>query len=251
MVLAWYSTCWRCCWCCPSGFDGLLAMNLVLPSSTFSWFLRWSLRLKALLQISHRNVLVWEWINTCLFSLNLEVNFLSQPEQHIPFSVPVGSDLTWNLAFKGRLPGVGVLVLPQLPRAGEWLEALLAGVSKLGLDSVHQELGVVQIIVLVWRLQRELSELLLLLGTILGTLYYGQTLSLKSNQTGIISSAANYRLRPVLVIWSLWVAAGCDVLQVSQREDVLPHLTVWQHSVWVLFPPSLMTTQNSAMFNNK
>ena len=52
---------------------------LFFSSFTFSWFFRWSFRRKALLQISHRNVLVCEWINTCLFNLNLEVNFLSQP----------------------------------------------------------------------------------------------------------------------------------------------------------------------------
>ena len=54
-----------------------------VSSLTFSWFFRWSFRRKALLQISHRNVLVCEWIKTCLFSLNLEVNFLSHPAGNI------------------------------------------------------------------------------------------------------------------------------------------------------------------------
>ena len=76
-----------------------------------------------------------------------------------------------------------VLVLPQLPGAGEGLEALLAGVGELtdlGLDSVHQEVGtVVEVILLVRGLQRELAELLLLLGAVRGTLNYRQTLGVE------------------------------------------------------------------------
>ena len=50
-------------------------------------------------------------------------------------------------------------MLPQLPGAGEGLEALLAGVgdlAHLGLDSVHQEVGtVVEVILLVRGLMLE------------------------------------------------------------------------------------------------
>ena len=52
---------------------------MVFPGSwTFSWFLRWSLRRNALWQTSQRKVFVWLWIRMCLFSLNFDVNFLSQ-----------------------------------------------------------------------------------------------------------------------------------------------------------------------------
>ena len=63
-----------------------------------------------------------------------------------------------------------IFVLLQFSWAGECFEALLAGVAQLrhcGLDSVHQQVrSVVEILLLVWRAQRKVTELLLLLGAV-------------------------------------------------------------------------------------
>ena len=89
---------------------------MVFPGSwTFSWFLRWSLRRNALWQTSQRKVFVWLWIRMCLFSLNFDVNFLSQSAKKI--NEDVFSQIywiTWNLALKWSFAGVRVFMLPEM-----------------------------------------------------------------------------------------------------------------------------------------
>ena len=84
---------------------------------------------------------------------------------------------TCNFALEWSLPGMSVLVLFQFAGTGECLETFLAGVSCLNhLDSTHQLLTVIQVIRVLRRAQRELTEIVLLLGTIRRTLNYGETL---------------------------------------------------------------------------
>ena len=72
---------------------------------------------------------------------------------------------------------MSVLVLFQFAGAGECFETFLAGVGCLNhLDSTHQLLTVVQVIRVLRRAQRELTEIVLLLGTVRRTLNYGETL---------------------------------------------------------------------------
>lgn len=72
---------------------------------------------------------------------------------------------------------MSVLVLFQFAGAGECFETFLAGVGRLNqLDSTHKLLTVIQIIRVLRRAQRELTEIVLLLCTIRGTLNYRKTL---------------------------------------------------------------------------
>ena len=89
---------------------------MVFPGSwTFSWFLRWSLRRNALWQTSQRKVFVWLWIRMCLFSLNFDVNFLSQSAKKINEDVFCQIYwITWNLALKWSFAGVRVFMLPEM-----------------------------------------------------------------------------------------------------------------------------------------